>query len=161
MQRGSEWTVKKDGDKISSIYFASDSRFSSSLSTRSTHLQKTTNPPKRQKSCKSMICSSFAERTRFELVVGLLLRQFSKLVVSATHPSLQYFRTLTLQIRTFKILSQSTMRFSQKHCKVSALIGIYQMFLLFFITQKYHFSTTMTKHVDYQSNLHIAFFIIL
>ena len=104
---------------------------------------------------------SFAERTRFELVVGLLLRQFSKLVVSATHPSLQYFRTLTLQIRTFKILSQSTMRFSQKHCKVSALIGIYQMFLLFFITQKYHFSTTMTKHVDYQSNLHIAFFIIL
>ena len=27
-----------------------------------------------------------AERTRFELVVGLLLRQFSKLVVSATHP---------------------------------------------------------------------------
>ena len=31
----------------------------------------------------------FAERTRFELVVGLLLRQFSKLVVSATHPPLQ------------------------------------------------------------------------
>ena len=30
-----------------------------------------------------------AERTRFELVVGLLLRQFSKLVVSATHPPLQ------------------------------------------------------------------------
>ena len=29
-----------------------------------------------------------AERTRFELVVGLLLRQFSKLVVSATHPPL-------------------------------------------------------------------------
>jgi hypothetical protein len=29
------------------------------------------------------------------------------------------------------------MRFSQKHCKVSALIGIYQMFLLFFITQKH------------------------
>ena len=27
-----------------------------------------------------------AEGTRFELVVGLLLRQFSKLVVSATHP---------------------------------------------------------------------------
>ena len=27
-----------------------------------------------------------AVRTRFELVVGLLLRQFSKLVVSATHP---------------------------------------------------------------------------
>ena len=33
----------------------------------------------------------FAERTRFELVVGLLLRQFSKLVVSATHPPLQWF----------------------------------------------------------------------
>ena len=31
----------------------------------------------------------FAERTRFELVVGLLLRQFSKLLVSATHPPLQ------------------------------------------------------------------------
>ncbi len=31
-----------------------------------------------------------AERTRFELVVGLLLRQFSKLVVSATHPPLHY-----------------------------------------------------------------------
>ena len=30
-----------------------------------------------------------AERTRFELVVGLLLRQFSKLLVSATHPPLQ------------------------------------------------------------------------
>ena len=30
-----------------------------------------------------------AERTRFELVVGLLLRQFSKLVVSATHPPLR------------------------------------------------------------------------
>ena len=104
-----------------------------------------------------LFCSS-AERTRFELVVGLLLRQFSKLVVSATHPSLQCFRTLTLQIRTFKILSHSIMRFSQKHCKVSALIGIYQMFLLFFITQKYHFSTTMVKPVDYQSNLHIAFF---
>ena len=29
-----------------------------------------------------------AERTRFELVVGLLLRQFSKLVVTATHPPL-------------------------------------------------------------------------
>ncbi len=33
----------------------------------------------------------FAEGTRFELVVGLLLRQFSKLVVSATHPPLQKF----------------------------------------------------------------------
>ncbi len=32
-----------------------------------------------------------AERTRFELVVGLLLRQFSKLVVSATHPPLLRF----------------------------------------------------------------------
>ncbi len=30
-----------------------------------------------------------AEGTRFELVVGLLLRQFSKLVVSATHPPFQ------------------------------------------------------------------------
>ena len=35
---------------------------------------------------------SLAERTRFELVVGLLLRQFSKLVVSATHPPLHYVR---------------------------------------------------------------------
>ena len=35
-----------------------------------------------------MTCGSWAERTRFELVVGLLLRQFSKLVVSATHPPL-------------------------------------------------------------------------
>ena len=32
-----------------------------------------------------------AERTRFELAVGLLLRQFSKLLVSATHPPLQCF----------------------------------------------------------------------
>ena len=31
-----------------------------------------------------------AEGTRFELVVGLLLRQFSKLLVSATHPSLLF-----------------------------------------------------------------------
>ena len=36
----------------------------------------------------------FAERTRFELVVGLLLRQFSKLVVSATHPPLHTRRCL-------------------------------------------------------------------
>ena len=35
-------------------------------------------------------CIVMAERTRFELVVGLLLRQFSKLVVSATHPPLQF-----------------------------------------------------------------------
>ena len=34
-----------------------------------------------------------AERTRFELVVGLLLRQFSKLVVSATHPPLHFCRS--------------------------------------------------------------------
>ena len=32
----------------------------------------------------------FAERARFELAVPLPVRQFSKLVVSATHPSLQY-----------------------------------------------------------------------
>ena len=37
-----------------------------------------------------------AERTRFELVVGLLLRQFSKLVVSATHPPLQRFSSFAL-----------------------------------------------------------------
>ena len=41
-----------------------------------------------KKEC-SQLHSFFAERTRFELVVGLLLRQFSKLVVSATHPPLQ------------------------------------------------------------------------
>ncbi len=35
-----------------------------------------------------MLVFLLAERTRFELVVGLLLRQFSKLVVSATHPPL-------------------------------------------------------------------------
>ena len=35
--------------------------------------------------------SALAERTRFELVVGLLLRQFSKLLVSATHPPLLGF----------------------------------------------------------------------
>ena len=33
-----------------------------------------------------IVSSLVAERTRFELVVGLLLRQFSKLLVSATHP---------------------------------------------------------------------------
>ena len=37
-----------------------------------------------------------AERTRFELVVGLLLRQFSKLVVSATHPPLHWWRAAGL-----------------------------------------------------------------
>ena len=36
-----------------------------------------------------MISALVAEGTRFELVVGLLLRQFSKLVVSATHPPFQ------------------------------------------------------------------------
>ena len=35
--------------------------------------------------------SLYAERTRFELAVGLPLRQFSKLLVSATHPPLQCF----------------------------------------------------------------------
>ena len=34
----------------------------------------------------------FAEATRFELVVRLPVRQFSKLVVSATHPNFQDFR---------------------------------------------------------------------
>ena len=35
--------------------------------------------------------SHLAERTRFELAVELPLRQFSKLLVSATHPPLQCF----------------------------------------------------------------------
>ena len=43
-----------------------------------------------------MVVMKYAERTRFELVVGLLLRQFSKLVVSATHPPLQCFSSLAL-----------------------------------------------------------------
>ena len=39
-----------------------------------------------------------AEGTRFELVVGLLLRQFSKLVVSATHPP---FLNVDAKVRIF------------------------------------------------------------
>ena len=56
-----------------------------------------------------------AERTRFELVVGLLLRQFSKLVVSATHPPLHFLskffrfcdckgRTIFLNLQNFPAL---------------------------------------------------------
>ena len=41
-----------------------------------------------KKSCKGLAYRILAERTGFEPVVGLLLRQFSKLVVSATHPPL-------------------------------------------------------------------------
>jgi hypothetical protein len=40
------------------------------------------------KTAAAVLIGDLAERTRFELVVGLLLRQFSKLVVSATHPPL-------------------------------------------------------------------------
>ena len=43
-----------------------------------------------------LVVNKVAERTRFELVVGLLLRQFSKLVVSATHPPLQCFSSFAL-----------------------------------------------------------------
>ena len=42
----------------------------------------------------------FAERTGFEPVVGLLLRQFSKLVVSATHPPLLYVSGAKLQLNS-------------------------------------------------------------
>ena len=45
----------------------------------------------KQKALRNWFLRASAERTRFELVVGLLLRQFSKLVVSATHPPLQWF----------------------------------------------------------------------
>ena len=46
-----------------------------------------------EKGSKDFLFQAFyAERTRFELVVGLPLRQFSKLLVSATHPSLQFER---------------------------------------------------------------------
>ncbi len=44
------------------------------------------------------ILDFLAERTRFELVVGLLLRQFSKLVVSATHPPLLNLSRLRLAL---------------------------------------------------------------
>ena len=43
----------------------------------------------KQKQEHTLVCSwkfSAAERARFELAVGLPLRQFSKLLVSATHP---------------------------------------------------------------------------
>ncbi len=40
----------------------------------------------RTKKAPARMRRGLAVRTRFELVVGLLLRQFSKLVVSATHP---------------------------------------------------------------------------
>ena len=47
------------------------------------------------------LCNSlfvfFAERARFELAVPLPVRQFSKLVVSATHPSLQYVQRTRAQ----------------------------------------------------------------
>ena len=52
--------------------------------------QERTNSTTIEKELQVVDLQLLAERTRFELVVGLLLRQFSKLVVSATHPPLQY-----------------------------------------------------------------------
>ena len=43
---------------------------------------------------KSLVIDSFAERAGFEPAVRLPVRQFSKLVVLATHPSLQWFKEL-------------------------------------------------------------------
>ena len=68
------------------------------------------------KSCKSVACRIFdctlAERTRFELVVGILLRQFSKLVVSATHPPLQWsFFAFALQRYVFLLTAQNFFTF--------------------------------------------------
>ena len=60
---------------------------------------------KKQKELEEKLQALFAERTRFELVVGLLLRQFSKLLVSATHPPFQanteLFRFASAKIETF------------------------------------------------------------
>ena len=45
-----------------------------------------------------------AERTRFELAVELPLRQFSKLLVSATHPPLRKLAEIYFQIASAKVL---------------------------------------------------------
>ena len=58
--------------------------------------QSTTLPSLRKTGRLVLRTEMLAERTRFELVVGLLLRQFSKLVVSATHPPLLRFAKMAL-----------------------------------------------------------------
>ena len=60
---------------------------------------------KKQTELEEYLQALFAERTRVELVVGVLLRQFSKLLVSATHPPFQanteLFRFASAKIDTF------------------------------------------------------------
>ena len=57
-----------------------------------------------------------AERTRFELVVGLLLRQFSKLVVSATHPPLLVFWFCECKVMRFCCIVQIFCHVFFIHC---------------------------------------------
>ena len=45
-----------------------------------------------------------AERTRFELAVELPLRQFSKLLVSATHPPLRKLAEIYFSIASAKVV---------------------------------------------------------
>ena len=68
-----------------------------------TFLQLVLIQPQQKKELRVVDLQLLAERTRFELVVGLLLRQFSKLVVSATHPPLQrwLFADLWCKCREF------------------------------------------------------------
>ncbi len=60
---------------------------------------------KAQQTALQFIRLNYAERTRFELVVGLLLRQFSKLVVSATHPPLLVFCRLPIRLAALSWLT--------------------------------------------------------
>ena len=72
----------------------------------STHLQASLPwvPTKKRLRLSSQPFLCLAERTRFELAVELPLRQFSKLLVSATHPPLRKLAEKLFSIASAKVL---------------------------------------------------------
>ena len=61
-------------------------------------------PTKKRLRLSSQPFIGLAERTRFELAVELPLRQFSKLLVSATHPPLRKLAEIYFSIASAKVL---------------------------------------------------------
>ena len=83
------------------------------------------------------VIADYAEGTRFELVVGLLLRQFSKLVVSATHPP-------------FLIYNSNSTNLATCSGKITNFFYSVQIFLFLFS----HFYQTFSFHPCYLSHFH-------
>ena len=81
--------VRSRGDAAFEQPFAAQSFGYFVIGVRSSKLGAT--PITKQPTAVAVGCSK-AERTRFELAVELPLRQFSKLLVSATHPPLRELR---------------------------------------------------------------------